>query len=1624
MENSGTKRGSQGDEQTRYATPNEAETPNTKRRRLQNRRQARYRAQQTHNEAERPASRARINLNESFERMTVSHQGDTIVRQSSRVSTVALTNTQDIYDAYPTPQDESPASRLKRKARARAARSRMHKRRMTNQEEKCEEPGLEQTITEQGSNNLALDHVANRVVQRGLFEEEDREEKCDEPDHMANRVVQREPNQEEDREEKSEEAYVTGRVVHIQRRGRRTTMHRLALAYHEEFNESFVVGDNVVGVRHVLPPMDKTCRHCNALKWPTERHGLCCLSGKVILASFEDPPQLFKDLFTQRPFMMNIRKYNSLFAFTSLGASVTDPLQRDTSVGTYTFRIQGALCHRIGTLLPPEGRQPAFAQLYVFDTNFEDQATRRHSIMQDLCIETIRDIQRLLLDVNPFAKVFRMAAEYVPTAQNARIVIRENIHGLDYRRFNRPTADDVAALLIDDGATAEHRDIILHKRDGGLTRIFESYAVYDPLQYPLLFPYGQVGWCPNANVSTREFVAFYLFTRPGKYSAIHNAGRLFQQYCVDQYAKVEQQRLLYHRTHQNDLRAELYKGLEDMAAGDHDLRKTGKRVILAPSFTGGDRYMQRQYQDSMAIVRAFGKPDLFITVTCNPKWPDIKAALLPGQTPSDRPDIVARVFHQKLKSIVDDVTKKGLLGKTLAHVYVIEFQKRGLPHAHMLIILCDEDKPRTPDDYDKFVSAEIPDKIRCPTLNATVTTCMIHGPCGAANPNAVCMKDGVCSKGFPKPYAQVTQTNANGYPVYRRRDQQVIDASGRVLSNAWVVPYNPYLSTKYNCHINVEICSTISSVKYLYKYVYKGHDRAAISITKENENGNVEEINEIDQYVTARYISASESCWRLLNLEMQHKSHTIQVLQVHMPGGNMVTFDPEGDVERVLEQCRHTTLTRFFELAQVNDLARTLLYYELPKHFVWKKNGKHWHPRQKGGEKAIGRMISCSPADKERYHLRMLLCYQRGPTSFDDLKTVNGTVHETFEDAARAAGLLEDDSEWIKCMQEAISFQMPYQLRQLFAIILSLCGPGNIGAIWQMCEDHLMEDHLRTTRMRFSSEPEEKQFNRAMWKTLMDIDCQLQGNSKSLTDFPRLPQISSYVEYAYGDCEETNSLRRSETSYDPQIIDAILLKRHQLNGDQGHVFRTVTAAVNDANSSHKLFFLDGPGGTGKSFTIEMILAHVRKQKKIALAVASSGIAALLLTGGKTAHSRFKLPLDLSETTTCNIPGQSDLATLLHDTSIIVWDEAPMAHRIAIEAVDRTLQDIMKCDEPFGGKTILLAGDFRQVLPVVPKASDAQIIKASIKKSYLWRHFQQLKLAINMRVQITSDSSHAAEIQDFADFLLRIGDARHETCPLLDKSFVKLPNDIVLRSTGTRPATLKTLISSVYENIESNLNDEMYLTNRAILTPLNIDAQKVNDEIMDSLPGTAKEYLSIDSIEDPDCHQHHTLPPEFLNTLVISGMPTHKLRLKVGAPVMLMRNINGEQGLCNGTRMRICQLTDNCMRCVILTGSRKGEKVFIPRITLISRESGLPFQLRRRQFPVQVAFAMTINKAQGQSVHHLGLFIPNPVFGHGQLYVALSRVTSRKNVKILILNPVRDEPDGTYTKNVVFKEIVR
>lgn len=191
----------------------------------------------------------------------------------------------------------------------------------------------------------------------------------------------------------------------------------------------------------------------------------------------------------------------------------------------------------------------------------------------------------------------------------------------------------------------------------------------------------------------------------------------------------------------------------------------------------------------MAIAGALGKADLFITFTCNPRWIEITRELRFNQEPNDRPDLIVRVFKLKLDALMDDILKRHIFGRTRAHIAVIEFQKRGLPHAHVLIWLDEPYKPRTPDDYDSIVSAELPDPALYPRLFVTIARHNIHGPCGpgvapARQPPCWDHEAKRCTKHFPKAFCETTADDDDGYPRYRRRnDGRTVEVGGILLDN-------------------------------------------------------------------------------------------------------------------------------------------------------------------------------------------------------------------------------------------------------------------------------------------------------------------------------------------------------------------------------------------------------------------------------------------------------------------------------------------------------------------------------------------------------------------------------------------------------------------------------------------------------------------------------------------------------------------------------------------------------------------------------------------------------------------------------------------------------------------------
>jgi hypothetical protein len=1362
--------------------------------------------------------------------------------------------------------------------------------------------------------------------------------------------------------------------------------------------------------------MTKVCSHCTALKWPGETPGMCCSGGKVKLPPLRSPPEPLESLMSgkapeSKHFLDNIRKYNSCFQMTSFGTS-----QKVVDSGFMpTFRVQGQVYHRVGSLLPSLNEEHKFLQIY-FMGDDRREVQQRCKNMPGVREDIVKKLQQMVHEHNPYVQSFKTALQRMPSDQ-LKVIIRADKKpaGEHARRFNEPVTNEVAIVIA--GNEFEKRDIVLEKQSGQLQRVSEIHRSYDALQYPLIFWEGEDGYdisiaqtnpttglaIERKKVSAMNFYAYRIMMRFGAVNHILCCRQLFHQFVVDMYAKIESERLSFLRYNQKTLRVDEYIHLKDAIANDGNASNLGQLVILPSTFTGSPRHMHEYTQDAMTYVRNYGRPDLFVTFTCNPKWEEIQQELLFGQAASDRHDLLARVFRQKLIKLINIVTKSQVFGSVRCWMYSIEWQKRGLPHAHILIWLKDKIKS---DQIDSVISAELPDPQRDPRLFEIIIKNMIHGPCGAINPQSPCMENQKCTKRYPRQLLRDTETGDDGYPLYRRRSREDGGIKTNIkmrinnsiqeieIDNKWVVPYCPLLSRLFQAHINVEYCNSVKSIKYICKYVNKGSDQAVFGLDRDGTA-----VDEIKQYQLGRYISSNEAVWRILDFPIHERYPTVVHLAVHLENGQRVYFTEDNVRERVNEPPR-TTLTAFFLLCQQDDFAKTLLYCDVPKYYTWDASGKVFKRRVQGTAvvsypnvretDALGRVYTVHPNNFECFFLRLLLHTIRGPTSFEALRTVNDRVCATFREACQLHGLLEDDNQWHATMSEAATAQSPAILRNLFALILITCGPSDPKQLWESYKESLTEDILREARrqnpaMNLDYTPD--MFNQVL---LILEDKILQMGGKNLEKY-QLPTPQRNL----GNRLSSEMLR--ETSYDVKELNAYVAANEPLLvSDQRAAYNAILCLIQ--KKAGGIIFLDAPGGTGKTYVINLLLAKIRKESNIAIAVASSGIAATLLQGGRTAHSTLKLPFVFmhDEHHLCSIRKGTGEAKILEVCELIVWDECTMAHRYALEALNNTLQDLRGNGKNMGGVVVLLAGDFRQTLPVIQKGTMADELKACLKSSYLWRHVKPLKLSTNMRVHLQGDVSAG----QFAEQLLAIGNGKIPVDPA--NGLINISDNFcnVVRS-------VEELKNNVFPNIQTHFKDHKWLCERAILAPKNVNVNAINLQIQEQLPGETTSYKSVDTVTNTDAAVQY--PTEFLNSLEPSGMPPHNLRLKIGSSIMLLRNLDAPR-LCNGTRLCVKTLMPHVIEATIMTGCAKGEDVFIPRIPLLP--SDMPFEFKRLQFPVRLAFAMSINKSQGQSLKVAGVNLETPCFSHGQLYVACSRVGTGKNLYVFA-------PDGK-TRNVVYQ----
>ncbi|XP_071704431.1 uncharacterized protein [Rutidosis leptorrhynchoides] len=1010
--------------------------------------------------------------------------------------------------------------------------------------------------------------------------------------------------------------------------------------------------------------------------------------------------------------------------------------------------------------------------LFESGKNKTKPSSSRHSLDEDL----IRQIMEVLDEHNPIVKTFRMAREGFLETPNTQMKI--NLIGRrtkDGRNYNLPMVDGVAALIVGDinVSSYEKRDIIIDSRIERLKRISELHTEYLALQYPLLFIYAEDGYRTDIlhrdvdehstrvkkRVTMREFFAYKLQERAVP-TLMHLGRKLYQQFVVDAYTMIEAERISYIRKNQNILRADTFTNLLNSAAsGTSKNSMMGNRIKLPSSFTRSARNMIENYRDAMALCRVFGYSDLFLTFTCNPKWPEITRELDgTGFKPEDKPSFCARMFKMKLDQLMKDIREKNYLVLLkqfyVMKVYTVEFRKCGLPHAHICLFLDERNKMPQPKDVDQYICAEILNEIKEPELYQLVSDLMIHGPCGEKNPSCHCTdSDKKCTKSFPKPFSDVTKTDEDGYPIYRRRDDgRTVTKQGHELDNRSVVAYNPYLLKRYQAHLNVEWCNQVASISYLFKYINKGNDR----ITAQLCNA---ETDEIQEYYDCRYVSSCEAVWMIMKFDIHHHYPIVIRLPFHLEGQQQIIFDEDELIDEVLEKPSVNT-SMFLEWMNCNTSnqeARELTYVEFPTKFIWNKDNRSWI-RRKRNTGAIGRIHHVAPASGDLF--------------------------------------------------------FPYNTSQQGTQI----------------EIELLKD-----------------------LTLQENDKLLQRNSSSLRSFSSMPYQSNHISENHLIIDELSYDKSSLTNEHSDFITKLTFK-------QKEAYDQIIKAVDHGKGG--VFFLYGYGGTGKTFLWKTLSAALRRKGEIVLNVVSSGIAVLLLSGGRTAHSRFHIPLHPTDESFCSISPSSKLGELIRRTKLFIWDEALMVNKMCIEALDRSMRDICRQSNPdsmdtlFGGKTVVFGGDFRQILPVIQKGKREDIVDASLNSSYLWDYVTVLKLTVNMRLCGNGD----------------VGESEDEDLLITDLD-----------------DPIGSIISTIYPNYLFNLGNPEYYQQRAILAPTHEVVNIVNDRMMMCLDGEERSYLSSDSICAPkrDAEFNSELyTTDFLNSIEVGGLPKHNLRLKIGLVMLL------------------------------------------------------------------------------------------------------------------------------------------
>ena len=786
----------------------------------------------------------------------------------------------------------------------------------------------------------------------------------------------------------------------------------------------------------------KDCKFCNAVLLENEKPGMCCHNGKFKLPEWKPLPDFIMQIITgnneiNKSYLQMSRLINISFAATHVKF---DQLPYQNTKPQLT--IMGMRYHKFGSIEQNSERPPRFNQLYIMDPDMalEKRKSFNAVVSNKADLDAIHYyFQQYILSKNPYANAFKIGYKEIKNNPNYKLIIGENFS--KDKTLNTPTVNEVAAIYDCRDLKLYGNQLVVQRNDteGLWQTIQNTNYLMEHLAYFTIYWHGELGWSPKRYKMTNkkyvtllDYLQYLLMIRPGKFNNVLESGNLLHQWILDMYLRYESLNFQWQIINQAKLnkRRDIYSNILD----DSNLNETGLKVVMSENTPGTPKWFKKLYIKSLALVTEFGKPDLFLTFTCNKNWPEfgdiLKEHCGPNTDIKHRIDLISRVFSQKVKDMNKAIYELGVLGKCVAYNGIVEWQKRGMPHYHCIIFLAKEDKIDAIEKIDKLISCKIPPKEENEELHNLVAGMMIHGPCDG-EPSSPCMKkiNGIlkCSKEFPKDFSNQTTVSEGCYPQYARPSPDNFGGQCEVrflrkkktATSRNVVPYNPFLLQTFKAHINLEILLYVSAFKYIYKYITKGSDKANFKVVQEN---NAENKNEILEWQTGKYTGSIEAAHKILGLPLYHQVPAPIRLDLHLPGEQCVTFDPEEDEIETIRESSKTKLTAYFDLNKNDNMAKNFYYIDIPKFFAYNQKDKKWTRRKKGPIDSknfnlvrapqIGLIYPVIPSGKngiERFALNLLLINIKGPTSFESLRTVNGIVKPSFKEAAIAHKFLEHD---------------------------------------------------------------------------------------------------------------------------------------------------------------------------------------------------------------------------------------------------------------------------------------------------------------------------------------------------------------------------------------------------------------------------------------------------------------------------------------------------------------------------------------------------------------------------------------------------------------------------------------